>query len=150
MNLSISYLFPLIALPMIGIALGYMLHFFIREKREQKSLLKIKKLKQKETQLRSDYNILLQAMEGAKAQAEAMQRKLYGTNVMEVNKVQDPETILNRQKLAQFVEKKLMGCSSKTDDCAKATPSNHPKAIESLKALDPEIVNILSEVIKSE
>ena len=140
-------LFPTLLTLCLGMALGYLLHYLFFKRKNQQAKLKINELEKTIAQKESNYQILLQAMEGAKAQAETMQRKLYGSNVIEIKEFQDPESILNRQKLVKFVEKKLKPSSAKTDDSKKAQPSN-AKALESLKGLDAEVVNILTEVIE--
>ncbi len=106
------------------------------------------KLKTGLFQLQSDYDILLQAMHGAKMQAENYQRQLLGSNIMEIQRHEDPEKLLNRKLLADYIYKKLEDNYSKSDLADDEQIPGDPRIIESLEVLDDRVVDILTNAIK--
>ena len=129
----------------LGIILGYFLFHLIQKKKTEKDRLLIDNLHREKKQLNADYQILLQAMEGSKAQAEDMQRKLYGTNVLEISEPEDPEAFIKRQRLVRFVQQRLS--SSDRNDSKEKTNVQQLEIIQSLNKLDDQVINILSETI---
>lgn len=136
----------LLLLPFIGFAVGY----FIRMRKGKKEIGKIMHrigiVKKEQFELRRDYEILLQAMEGAKAHAEELQRKLYGTNIIEITEHEDPELILNRQQLAKYINDRLPDDPAQSDNINGDEPGGS-KVLKSVMAMDDQVVNILTEAI---
>jgi len=147
-TLTFFYLVYSLVLLGVGLTLGILIQRSISNKLINRLKLEMNALKKGQSQLQADYNLLLQAMNGAKIQAENFQREILGTNVVEVQTHEDPEMILNRHILADYIYKKLGDNFSKSDASEKDQIPGDPKVIEALEGLDDRVVDILAEAIK--
>ena len=139
-------------LSLVVLGLGFTFGMFIQRNISRKSIAELSdqlnELRVGQTQLQLDYNILLKAMQGAKIQAENYQRELLGTNIIEVQEHEDPEMILNRHLLADFIYKKLVAKFAKSDQADQEQIPGDPQIIKALESLDDRVVDILAKAIK--
>jgi len=142
----------LIVFSLIILAIGFILGIYFQNRFSNKAIetlsLQVSDLKLALKQLKADYDLLLQAMHGAKIQAENYQRELFGTNVLEIQRHEDPEKILNRHLLADYIYKKLNDNFSKSDQMDEEQIPGDPKVLEAIEAMDDRVVDILADVIK--
>ena len=149
MTISVPFLliYSLVVLSS-GIALGFIIQNYISNKIIYSLSLQVADLKIGQQQLQADYDLLLEAMNGAKIQAENFQREILGTNIVEVQEHEDPEKVLNRHLLADYIYKKLEDNFSKSDQMDDDEIPGDPKVFEALEGLDDRVVDILAKAIK--
>ncbi len=138
----------LLSIFLVGFFTGYLIHFLLTRRHQKMLRDELQALKKTQEQMQHEYGFLEQAMEGAKAQAEEMQRKLYGTNIMEISEPQDAERILNRQILAKFIYKQMKEATPQSDGHQDDAQPGDAKVIESLDAMDDQVIKILAQAVK--
>ena len=141
---------PILIFSLLGFAFlaGYLVQFLSSKKKLHHLQLELQGMHKKQNQMRQEHSILLEAMEGAKAQAEEFQRKLYGTNIMEISEPEDAEHIFNRQILAEFIFKQMNQASAQSDGDLELEKPGDAKVMQSLSSLDEKVVKILADVVK--